>query len=305
MAFTTATQLLKVVRLHIVAGGVLAFTVGALLAAANGGILTPLPILWFYAIVLLGDLSTHYGNDYFDADCDVKFASNKFFSGKKILSANPNLLSQARKLSLMLLLVSVLASALAVALQFASAELLLITLGANFLGWFYSAPPLRLVSRGLGELAIALAVGFAIPAVGYLSVKGQLDGFFALFAVPFILFGFILALSLQAPDIEVDCKTGKNNIGARKGERAIFGGILAAAISAFAFFLSYAWLLGGSAVDLLVVAALSTLPLACSLAGFAVAIRKQKTDIFSTANIFALFILNILMVAYLALSLIG
>jgi 1,4-dihydroxy-2-naphthoate octaprenyltransferase len=99
-------------------------------------------------------------------------------------------------------------------------------LGANFLGWFYSAPPLRLVSRGLGEVAIALAVGFGIPAVGYLAVKGQFDSWFMLFALPFVLYGFMLALSLEASDVEVDRLGNKKTFG-EKGVHAVFGLVFA------------------------------------------------------------------------------
>jgi 1,4-dihydroxy-2-naphthoate octaprenyltransferase len=37
----------------------------------------------------------------------------------------------------------------------------------NLVGWFYSAPPLRLAYRGLGEFSTAATVGFLVPAMGY------------------------------------------------------------------------------------------------------------------------------------------
>ena len=46
-------------------------------------------------------------------------------------------------------------------------ELFIIMFFANLIGWFYSAPPVRLISRGLGELAVAWVTGFVIPGVGY------------------------------------------------------------------------------------------------------------------------------------------
>ncbi len=78
--------ILRIVRMHIVFGGVLAFTLGALLALVTGGVLDPLRVALFYGIVLFGDLSTHYGNDYFDAESDRYIERKKFFSGKNILS---------------------------------------------------------------------------------------------------------------------------------------------------------------------------------------------------------------------------
>jgi 1,4-dihydroxy-2-naphthoate polyprenyltransferase len=209
----------RVVRMHIVLGGVLAFTLGAVLAFVNSGVFDPLRIILFYAVVLFGDLSTHFGNDYFDVKSDQFIERKKFFSGKNILVNNPALRPQAKTISIVLLVLSNAGAFLAVILLAAPIELLIIALCANFLGWSYSAPPLRLVSRGFGEAAIALAVGFAIPAVGYLAVRGQLDWLFFIFGLPFVMYGLMLALSLEAPDIEVDRKGGKLNIGCFEAER--------------------------------------------------------------------------------------
>jgi 1,4-dihydroxy-2-naphthoate octaprenyltransferase len=117
--------------------------------------------------------------------------------------------------------------------QVAPVELLFHYSGCKFawLALFSSARTINF--KGLGETAIALAAGFAIPAVGYLSVRGQLDLLFAFFSFPFMLCGLILSLSLEAPDIEVDQKTGKRNFAVRKGERAVSGTILASSIDGY------------------------------------------------------------------------
>jgi 1,4-dihydroxy-2-naphthoate octaprenyltransferase len=88
-------------------------------------------------------------------------------------------------------------------------EFLIVILGASLVGWFYSAPPLRFISRGFGEFALAVVTGFAIPGLGYLAIRGQFDPLFFYFAIPFIMYGLMLSLSLQVPDIEVDSKGNK------------------------------------------------------------------------------------------------
>ncbi len=294
--------ILKIVRLHIVLGGVLAFTLGALLGLVNGGVFDPLQVTLLYAVVLLGDLSTHYGNDYFDFESDQYVERKKFFSGKNILVNNPKLRQITKNISITLLILSNAVALLAVILHVAPVELLIIALCANFLGWSYSAPPLRLVSRGLGEVAIALAVGFAIPAVGYLAIKGQLDSLMWLFGLPFILYGLMLALSLQAPDIEVDRKVGKRNIGARKGKRAVFAIILMTISAALLLFLLYAWRLTYTVLDLRVMVAFSAVPFAAGLVGFIAVFQDKDADRYSTMNVLSLFVFNVLMVAYLAAS---
>ncbi len=292
-------KLLKVIRMHIVLGGILAFTSGALLGITAGGTFNPFTIVLCYLIVFFGDLSTHYSNDYFDANQDRLVFRRKLFSGRKILVENPNLLPLARWISFGYLIISISLAAVAVIFRVAPVELLIITAGANFLGWFYSAPPLRLVSRGLGELALSLAVGFAIPAVGYISVVGGLDGVFAFFLLPFLLYGFMLGLSLEAPDIEVDRLGNKNNIGVRMGELAVFSLVLVSSVVAFAVFGFLNRIVSTTVVNFWVVTVFAAIPLAAGILGFICVLRKKKTDTFSAVNVASLFVFNLAMIVYL------
>ena len=296
----TIIKLLKMIRVHIVLGGALAFTIGMLLAVAGGGTFDPFKALLFYAVVFFGDLSTHYSNDYFDYSHDKQAQSSKFFSGKRILVQHPNLLPSARVTALTCLSASILLACLAVAIQAAPLELLLIAVGVNLLGWFYSAKPLRLVSRGLGEVAIALAAGFAIPAVGYIAVQGCLDALFGYFVLPFVLYGFMLGLSLDAPDVAVDRKSDKRTVGVRWGEMAVHGLVLAAALVALAVFVLFAWQVEDAVIDFWVIAGFSAVPLAAAIAGALSLRKKTVSNVFSTINILALFAFNLLMVGYLA-----
>lgn len=295
----SVAELTKIARLHIVLGGVLAFSVGAFLGVIDGGIVDPLKITVFYAIVFFGDLSTHYGNDYFDVKKDGLQFSKKFFSGKKILVTNPNLCRPAKATSLLFLLISITLATVAVIFTVAPIELLIIALAANFAGWFYSAPPLQLVSRGLGEIIIALAAGFFIPAVGYLAVMGQFQNLFLFFILPFVFYGLMLALSLEAADIKADNKTRKKNIGARKGENFIFSLALASALAAFVYFVFFAWQIGNLGISFWLVTVFSLVPLTAGTVGLFGFKSKGNTNRWSTINVFSLFIFNFLMIMYL------
>ena len=292
-------KILKIIRVHIVAGGALAFSLGALLAVTSGGRLDPTHIALGYAVVLLGDLSTHYSNDYFDVDVDKYVERKKFFSGSTILVTNPRLRPLSKHISILLLVLSNILAAAIVLFIGAPMEFLLIALGANFLGWAYSAPPFRLISRGFGEIVVAVVTGFAIPGIGYLTVRGQLDPLFAYFAVPFIMYGLILILSLEAPDLEIDRKGGKRNFFVRKGEHRVFSVILVAALLATVIFFVYAWQITQAALNLEIVALFSIVPLAAGLLGFARVFQKKDVNRFSTLNITSLFLFNVLMVTYL------
>ncbi|MFA5868302.1 MAG: prenyltransferase [Candidatus Bathyarchaeia archaeon] len=171
-----------------------------------------------YAVVALGDLSTHFSNDYFDVGLD-RVAPRKTFGGSNLLVGRadlmPSALGAAKLLSLASVALAVLAAAVGV-----SPLIIPLAIAANALGWLYSLPPFRFAYRGFGEAAIAVGTGFGVPAAGYLAVKGSLDSGFMLFLAALVLYGFVLGLSLELPDVEADRAGGKMNLVARFGWRA-------------------------------------------------------------------------------------
>jgi 1,4-dihydroxy-2-naphthoate octaprenyltransferase len=292
-------NILRIVRLHIVAGGILAFSVGALLAVVSGGSFNIERVALFYAIVLFGDLSTHFSNDYFDVEVDKQVGQRKYFSGSNILAKHPELRSLSKSISILLVFSSIILALVAVVFLGSSIDILIIALGANFLGWFYSAPPLRLISQGLGEIVVALIVGLVIPGVGYLSVRGQFDLFLIYLAVPFVMYGLVLSLSLEAPDIEVDQRWGKRNLGVRKGKRLLFSLILAMTLLATLTFTFYAWQIVKTPLDFGIISLFSIVPLTAGLIGFVAILLKNKAGLFSTLNVGSLFFFNAAIVTYL------
>jgi 1,4-dihydroxy-2-naphthoate octaprenyltransferase len=292
-------KILRIIRVHIVAGGVLAFSLGALLAVAGGGSFDLTRVALGYAVVLLGDLSTHYSNDYFDVEVDKHIEQKKFFSGSTLLVSNPNLRSLSRYISISLMASSNLLAVALVLFLGVPIEFFVVILAASLVGWFYSAPPLRLASRGFGEVAVACVTGFAIPGLGYLAVRGQFDPLFVYLAVPFVMYGLILSLSLEAPDIDVDRKGGKRNLAVRKGEPSVFFLILALAVSATLTFYVYTWFITSAVVDLEIVFLFSIIPLIAGLAGFVGISKKGAVNRFSALNVASLFVFNMLMIAYL------
>jgi 1,4-dihydroxy-2-naphthoate polyprenyltransferase len=294
-----AINILKIIRFHIVAGGVLAFSLGALLALVSGGSFYPATVILVYVVMLLGDLSAHYSNDYFDVEVDKHIEQKKIFAGSTILVSNPNLRSASKSLSISLLVCTNILAIMIFLFLGAPFEIIIVILGASLVGWFYSAPPLRLISRGVGEIAVACVTGFAIPALGYLAVRGRFDPIFACFALPFVMYGLILSLSLEAPDVEIDRKGGKRNLAVRKGERSIFFLILALAVSATLTFFVYSWLFASAVIDIVVVALFSIVPLTAGLVGCVGVFKKKSVNRFSALNVASLFAFNMLMVAYL------
>ncbi len=208
--------MIRVVRVPILLGGALGYCLGVLLGLDAGGSLNlPLAAVC-YLVVALGDLSTHYSNDYYDAELD-RLALRKTFGGGNLLVSRGELRRGALFSAEALSFASIILSCFAV---FLGAPLLLVPLavGANFLGWLYSTF-VRLSHRGLGEAAIAVGTGFGVPVAGYLAVRGAIDAHFLLMSAAFMLYGFVLSLSLELPDLEADRAGGKMNLVARFGSR--------------------------------------------------------------------------------------
>lgn len=296
-------NLLRMIRVHIVFGGLLAFLLGSLLGFASGGRINPLQMLIFYGIVFFGDLSTHFSNDFYDFEHDKKAISTKIFAGKRVLISHPEMRPLAITTAIIMLIASIILASLAVMILKAPIELLIIALFANVLGWIYSAPPVRLVARGLGELAIAVAAGFAIPAVGYISVTSRLDAGYVVFAAPFLLYGLILAFSLQVPDIGCDRLSDKINLGVRRGEKTVFLSMFGASLVAFAIFGVFAWVMQQSVINLWWVTLFSLVPLGATSYGLIESFKGKDTVSLSAINILSLFAINVLIISYLSAAL--
>jgi 1,4-dihydroxy-2-naphthoate octaprenyltransferase len=296
----TALKILRVIRLHIIVGGVLAFSIGTLLAIIQGGVFRFEIVVFGYATVFFGDLSSHFSNDYYDVEIDKHTEKRKFFGGSKTLVENPNLRLLSRNISISLLIFSNLIAAISFFFLDAPIELFIIMFIANLIGWFYSAPPVRLISRGLGELAVAWVTGFVIPGVGYLSVRNQFDASFLCLSIPFMMYGFILSLSLHAPDATLDEKSGKNTLIVRKGTQQILKIILIVSTLASLTLFSYYYLFQHfGLLDLRAVFAISIVTLAIISYGFIKYEKNKQLITFANLNIASLFLFNMLLVAYL------
>ncbi|MBL8960022.1 MAG: prenyltransferase, partial [Gemmatimonadetes bacterium] len=98
---------------------------------------------------------------------------------------------------------------------------LTIPLGALgiFIGWFYSAPPIRAAYRGLGELFIAAGQGLVIFAAYY--VQLGFSWMPLVVSLPWFIALPALKMLREFPDFDADAATGKRGLTQRLGrERA-------------------------------------------------------------------------------------
>jgi 1,4-dihydroxy-2-naphthoate octaprenyltransferase len=176
--------------------------------------------LWGYIVLLLAHLSVSYTNDYWDYEVDHHNQPTLFAGGSGVLVQNPDLRPFAKKFGILLISLS-LSLAVGFSIIYSSLTFLLLAIFGNFLAWYYSAPPLKLSYRGLGEIATALS-GFILPAAGYVAICGYLDLKIVLFTLPFVIFMTSFILSVEIPDMEGDKKGHKKTFIVKNGRKKGF-----------------------------------------------------------------------------------
>jgi len=270
-------KILKLARLHFLLSGIILYTIGALLAWANGFSITWDKFLFGYLIFFLAHLSLHFSNDYFDRESDAKSKPTALSGGTGVLVSDPELAPFALRMALVLLLGSgVTAVAFTLYYGYGPAFLSFAVLGA-LLGWFYTAPPLRFAYRGLGEISTMIAVGLVMPGMGYYVTSGTIDAWFLLLSLPLICYGLFFILTVEMPDMEVDALTDKRGYVVRFGRRKSALTSLAACITAsLLFLLIYVTGALGEDVDFGLIALFSLLPL--GVAGFTAAMVSDDKE---------------------------
>ena len=195
------------------------------------------------ATLLLAALAHAAGNvlnDVHDAQSGADAANTSgifpFTGGARLIQQGAVSVRQTRDLARALLLVLLPAGVL-LALQSSPAVLWIGAVGL-FLGWAYSAPPLALMARGLGELAVAAA--WSLVVVGADAVQRG-----SVFIVPVLAslsYGLLIANILLingVPDARADASVGKATLAVRAGPQG------AAVLYVLIALLSHGWLAWG------------------------------------------------------------
>jgi 1,4-dihydroxy-2-naphthoate octaprenyltransferase len=180
-------------------------------------------------LTLLFALVAHAGvnvlNDYFDSlgGTDERNASRifPFTGGSRFIQNGVLALADTRRLGYLLLALVVPAGLLLS--WWSGPGLMVIGLAGLVIGWAYSAPPLKLNSRGLGEACVA--VGFLCVVLGADYVQRHAFASTPFSAgLPYALMVTNVLFINQFPDRKADLETGKLHWVARLApERACWG----------------------------------------------------------------------------------
>jgi 1,4-dihydroxy-2-naphthoate octaprenyltransferase len=236
-----ATALVTLGRPRFVMAGFLLFVLGCLSAVCLGAPFSAGRFTWGYAIVGFAHFGVHYLNDYADRFSDNPDCRSPVSGGSGILPRNPELAGTALVLAVLLSLTSVLLTVGFVLFFSWSSSFILFVLAGILLSWSYSAPPVRLCGRCLGESATMLAFGLFLPGSGYFVMNGSLDTRFFLFTLPLLVLGFFFILSVELPDLDIDRLSGKRNLVVRFGRPVTRYIIAMAGLAGTGMYLILAW----------------------------------------------------------------
>jgi len=118
-------------------------------------------------------------------------------------------------------------------LETGSTELLAIGVIGVLLSVFYTAPPLRLVHHGLGELTTAIGFGAVMVLGAYVVQTGKLawEPFVASLPVA-ILIALVLYVN-EIPDRPSDAAVGKRTLPVRLSREMVIAGFMVGSLAAF------------------------------------------------------------------------
>lgn len=205
---------------------------GALACASLHHPVAPGPVL----VVLLGAWLIHAGtnlaNDYWDhvsGNDDLNVHLTPFSGGTRTIQEGLLEPRVMRRAALALLAAGV--GVLGLLAARGDGRILPLGVAGAAFGWFYTAPPLQLAYRGLGELAVGLNFGPFLAACASLAGAGEAPARVWLAGLLLSCLSVAVLLVNEVPDTPADRHAGKNHLLVRFGERAgvrLAAGLLAA-----------------------------------------------------------------------------
>lgn len=209
---------LRMTRPHFLVGGFMLYGLGAAVAHYLGRPIDMGLYLIGQVLVTSIQLMAHYLNEYYDDPADRDNPNRTPFSGGSG-ALGPEGLPEKTALYAAIISIALSATTASAAIvnsSFPFTAWILLILG--FLGsFFYSAPPLRLVSSGYGELAAAFTVGGLLPAFSFSLQAGELNRMLIMSTTPLVALAFAMLIALQLPDYASDLKHEKKTLMIRLG----------------------------------------------------------------------------------------
>ncbi|HEY7600401.1 MAG TPA: prenyltransferase [Candidatus Limnocylindrales bacterium] len=228
--------ILRSTRLPFLSATFVPVLVGLAIAALHG-FFEPLPAVLTLVGAAAVHLALNVANDVFDARSgadELNVNPTQYSGGSRVIQYGLVSLRGMALISLGCYAVA-LACGLALLALRPSVELLVIGVIGLLVSVFYTAPPFKLVYRGLGEVAVALGFG-PLMLVGAYVVQsgGRLALEPVLASLPIALLVALILYVNEVPDVPADARAGKRTLPVRLPRTTIVNGFWLAALAAFA-----------------------------------------------------------------------
>jgi len=229
--------------------------------AAHQGAFDP----WTALLTVIAAAAVHLGlnvsNDVFDdllgAD-RLNYTPTPYSGGSRVIQYGLLSRREMALLSAGLYGAAILIGLVLVAMT-RSVELLVIGVAGVIISLSYTAPPLKLVYRGLGEFAVALGFGPVMLFGAYVVQTGHISLEAVVASVPVAIFVALILYVNEIPDRPADAAAGKRTLVVRFSPETVRLAYLVAAIAAFAIIVAG---VAASLLPLPTLVALAALPLA-------------------------------------------
>ncbi len=226
---------LRATRLPFLTATIVPVLLGILIAASHGAF-----DLATAALTVIGaafvQLGLNVANDVFDtaqgAD-DANVTPTQFSGGSRVIQYGLVSLRQMATLATVFYVAAALVGLLLLALS-GSVALLVIGIVGFIVSLGYTAPPLKFVYRGLGEIAVALGFGPLMLLGAYVvQTRGVVTWEPIVASIPIALLVALILYVNEIPDRRGDAHAGKRTLPVRFSSSAIIGGYNAAAGGAY------------------------------------------------------------------------
>ena len=226
---------LRATRLPFLTATLVPVTLGILIAARQGSfdLVAALVTIVGASFVQLG---LNVANDVFDtmqgAD-DANVTPTQFSGGSRVIQYG---LLSFRQMATLSTIFYVLAGLVGLALLATrgSEALLVIGIVGFIVSLGYTAPPLKFVYRGLGEVAVALGFGpFMLVGAYVVQTRGGLSWEPFVASIPIALLVALILYVNEIPDRRGDARAGKRTLPVRFSRGAVIAGYRVAAAAAY------------------------------------------------------------------------
>jgi len=252
---------LRTTRLPFLTATIVPVLIGIAIAATRGSFDLVAAVLTVIGASFV-QLAINVSNDVFDtsqgAD-DANVTPTQFSGGSRVIQYGLVSFRQMATLATAFFVAAGLVGLILLATN-GSTALLVIGVVGFVVGLGYTAPPLKFVYRGLGEIAVAIGFGPLMLLGAYVvQTRGALAWEPFVASVPIALLVALILYVNEIPDRRGDARAGKRTLPVRFSREAVVGGYRVAAAAAYVVLV--AGVLGGL-LPLPALLVLLTIPLA-------------------------------------------